>query len=401
MISPTHHARFLLGSIGAFLLAAFLLNTWVNPLRVTPAPWSASSLDDYRDISAQIRTGKAGIIRSHDRVDIAFLGSSRVENGLNPEQEPWESREVLNLGCSGGYIFESVGIGRYLLEHRSPSILICGIDPGDLTRSMDSRDKSDYYASPFSPTGDPVDREMRYLFGVSTVEQSVDTLVRATKADPSPYTPKGLRSVDVGEERGSQVRFIRSQLVGEAYGNESPRDWKIRPEKIAALRSLMVQCRTEGVRLVLFIHPQHALLTARAHHSDDPVVFFRPERAAVIDAVEAVNALDMSNPEVELWDFFDFHPINCERIVHDTNGRMRFWDDLGHFSVEVGDAMLARMLGWQVELEEASDYGIRLGSSNLEARLSQLESDYSDYLNGPGTEDVAWKEGLITKARQR
>ena len=63
MSAPRGYVTALFGCIGLTLLAAVLLNTTVNPWRVTPTPWSAEKLDPYRDISSQIRTGKAGIVR--------------------------------------------------------------------------------------------------------------------------------------------------------------------------------------------------------------------------------------------------------------------------------------------------------------------------------------------------
>lgn len=108
------HTLILIGGIVIFTVVTALVNTWVNPLRVTPSPWSSPDFEPYRDISSQIRTEKAGIIRSHERVDVAFLGSSRVENGLDPDLDEWSGKEVLNLGCSDGYVYESKVLLFYL-----------------------------------------------------------------------------------------------------------------------------------------------------------------------------------------------------------------------------------------------------------------------------------------------
>jgi hypothetical protein len=396
-MSPVRrHASLVLGGIAAFQIGALVMNTWVNPLRVTPAPWSSPDFEPYRDISSQIRTGKAGIIRSHDHVDVAFLGSSRVENGLDPEIPAWSGKEVLNLGCSGGYIYESTGIADYLLERSNPEVLFCGIDPGDLSRSMDSRDKSDYYASPFADSKDSIDRELRYLFGVSTLETAIETIKRRANGYPSPYTSRGLRGVDLGENQGTQLGFIRRQLIGNDFGGGDARDaGRILEKKVEALRKLMLKCRASGVRLILFYHPQHVVMTARSEDAENPPIFFQKERPAILAIVDEANAESLPGPPVELWDFFDFHPINCERLPLGDLTRMTYWDDLGHFTVEVGNAMQARMMGWPVELNEASDYGFHLTSSNLEVREQQIRDGYRHYLEGPGGKDVAWKEDLL------
>ena len=53
--------------MGGALLACLVFavaNTTIDPFRVTPVPWRAQALEPYRDIASQIRTGKAGLIRS-------------------------------------------------------------------------------------------------------------------------------------------------------------------------------------------------------------------------------------------------------------------------------------------------------------------------------------------------
>ena len=398
MPSVRRHTWVLLGGIVAFMLATAFINSWVNPLRVIPSPWSDPSFEPYRDISSQIRTGKAGLVRSHDQVDVAFLGSSRVENGFDPEMQEWKNREVLNLGCSGGYIYETRGIADYLLERNSPSILFCGIDPGDLSRPMDSRDKSDFYASPFARNGDTIDRELRYLLGVSSLENSLETINRRAKDRRSPYTPRGLRGVDEGIDQGSQLGFIRRQLIGNAFGQEgTTANTKIVPDKIEALRDLMIKARTSGARLIIFFHPQHAIMLASLEDQDDPPVFFANERAVLIDLVDQVNREESAGPPVELWDFFDFHPINCEALPLGDTSRMTFWDDLGHFSVPVGNAMQARLMGWPVELEGAEDYGTPLSKETLPQREAEVREGYRAYLEGPRRGDVLWKEELINR----
>ena len=398
MKAVTRHASILLGGIGLFIMVSAAINSWVNPLWVIPSPWSDPSFEPYRDISSQIRTGKAGLIRSQDQIDVAFLGSSRVENGLDPDLPKWDGKKVLNLGCSGGYLYETTGIARYLLDRSDPSILICGIDPGDLSRPSDSREKSDYYSSPFADTSNPVDRELRYLFGVSTLETSIETIKRREEQKPSSYTPHGLRSVEVEGNNGTQLGFVRRQLIGNHFGGGDARtETSIVEEKIQSLKSLMLTCRESGIRLILFYHPQHAVMSARSEDIDNPPLFFPSERPALVALVEEVNQTRLPGPPVELWDFFDFHPINCEALPLGDKSRMTFWDDLGHFSVPVGNAMQARMMGWPVELEGAEDYGTPLSRETLQRREAEVREGYRAYLEGPRRGDVLWKEELINR----
>ena len=180
--------------IGGALLACIVFavaNTAVDPWRVTPVPWRAENLEPYRDIAGQIRTGKAGLVRS-GTWDVGLFGSSRVDNAWNPDAAGWKGKRVVNLGASGGFIYETVGIARYFLARQKPELLVIGIDPGDLGNANDTRPKSDYYNSPFSGT-DTFNRELRYVAGLSTFEASLEVLDRAVRNAPGEYTPHGLR----------------------------------------------------------------------------------------------------------------------------------------------------------------------------------------------------------------
>ncbi|BCX49871.1 hypothetical protein HAHE_37790 [Haloferula helveola] len=399
MRSARRYAFGFVGIVAGFTLVAAAINTWVNPLRVTPAPWSDPSLEQYREISNQIRTGKAGILRSSGHADAAFVGSSRVANGMDPNFEGWGDQKVLNLGCSGGFMFETTGISRYLLEQEMPEVILFGVDPGDLSSPFDTRPLGDYYGSPFAPGGDRVDREMRYLIGISTLEISIETLSRKHRGKLASYTPEGLRVRSDKAGQRSQIDFIRSRLLGEAFLAEDGRKQRpINQDKAKELESILRMARTAGTRVILYIHPQHAVMHARAADKSDPPVFFRRERPTLVEMVDRVNAEGLAGPPVELWDFFDFHPINCEPLPIDGRERMDFWGDLGHYSLPVGNTMQARMMGWDVPLEIGEDYGTRLSSENLEERLEEVRAGYEAYLNGPGARDVEWKEELFRKA---
>lgn len=387
-------------AVAGFTLFAAAVNTWINPLRVTPAPWTDSSFEPYREISNQIRTGKAGLIRSNGHPDVAFVGSSRVANGMDPEFAPWGDKLVLNLGCSGGFIYETIGVTRFLLQEEPPETILFGVDPGDLCNKVDTRPMADYYSSPFAPGGDRVDREIRYVVGISTLEDSWETFRRRRNDNLANYTPKGLRARSDKAGKRKQIDFVRMCLLGEAFLEEEGRKQPaLNPAKVKALEEVLAEARAAGTRVLLYLHPQHAVLHARAADADNPPVIFAPERPALVDLVSRVNAADLPGPPVEFWDFFGFHEINCEPLPLDGQQEMQWWGDLGHFKLPVGRIIQSRMMGWEVPVPEGADFGVRLDSSNLEARLEEVKRQYGEYLRGPGKRDVAWKEELFKNKR--
>lgn len=389
---------FLTAIVGATVIAA-AINTRVDPLRLTGQAWADAELDPYREISSQIRSGKAGLLRQAGHIDVAFLGSSRIANGFDPTLPQWAEQKVLNLGCSGGFLFESVGIAQYLLRNDPPELILMGIDPGDLTSAVDTRPLGDFYTSPFNPDGDPLDREIRYWIGISTLEESLETLERKRLQRPGTYTSEGLRKRGLGRGNIQQIDFIRSNLLGEAFlADDSPVGKSANLAKVEALQELFREVRTSQTRLIVFLQPRHALLGASLEHVDNPICLYQSEREALVNTIAEANAEALPSALIEFWDFLDFHPINTEPLPRTEGAFMEYWTDLDHFSLQVGNTMQARMMGWPVSLRGGEDYGTQVDQGNLTSRIAQVKRQSVDYLTGRGRSDIEWKETISEEA---
>ncbi len=378
--------------IGGAALACVVsaaVNTLVDPYRVTPVSWHMQSLEPYRELSDQIRTGKAGLIRSGEW-QVGLFGSSRVDNAWNPDAAGWQGKRVVNLGASGGFIYETVGIARYFLKREQPDLLVIGIDPGDMSNDNDTRPKSDYYLSPFGEK-DNLDRELRYVVGISTLESSLDTLKRARKKTLAEYTPHGLRLRPEVAKSRSQMKFIRDQLRSEREDTTGHVD----ADKVKLLREFLKDCASGNFKVVLIVHPVHALLHARTADAANPPIIFEATRRKILELVEEANGLRPGM--MSYWDFCNFHPVNCELLPADKQGleRMKHWNDLGHYDVELGESVLGRALGWELKHPEWAEQGREITRESIEDYLVSVREAYRAYLAGPGAADVKWKESLL------
>jgi len=407
MNSSSHRAariyvRIVIGVGLLCLLAVGLVNSAANPWRVTPVPWQAKGRDIYRGTSEHLRTCKAGILRSGG-YQVALVGSSRVANSFDPDLEAWgqggEGLNVVNLGCNAAFLNETTAIGRYFVEHEPASLMILGIDPGDLTSKVDTRPLFDFEASPFSPQAG-LDNELRYFFGLSTLDASLKVL---ESSEPAEYGPKGMRRRP--KEHGkSQLKFIESTITTktelETTDAAGP-DRALNPEKLKKLQALLDECRERKCRVILFFHSNHALMHAEAKHIGSGVIPFEKERRVLVELVAG-------RPEVTLWDFCNYHPLNCEAVPSPMptgvkadarqESKMANWNDLGHFTPEVGAAMLALMMDWPLPRPEWAGIGRKLDASNLESYLAEVREGYQRYLTRDGARDLAWKEELKARA---
>ena len=383
------YARLVIGLAGLCLVVVGVVNTRVNPWRITPAPWQNDGYDPYRGEAEHLRTTKAGILRSGEW-RIALVGSSRVANAFDPDFPAWNRDDVVNLGCNAAFLNETTAIGKYFVEHEEAQLLILGIDPGDLTSKVDTRPLFDFEGSPFSPNGG-MDNELRYVFGLSTFEASLATVKRSGRKQLAEYGPKGMRQVPK-EQGKSQLKFIEKTITTktelettDAAGPERP----LNEGKLKKLKALLEECRVRKCRVILFFHSNHALMHAEAKHIGEGVIPFEKERRELVKLLEDF-------PEVTLWDFCNYHPLNCEPLPLDDQkaGRITHWNDLGHFTPEVGTQMLALMMEWQLPNPEWQQIGKKLNRGNLEFYLAEVGEGYQRYLTQDGKRDLEWKEGL-------
>lgn len=401
--STRRYAGFLLGAALIAVGVAAVVNTLVDPFRVTGAPWASKAVDPYRDISASTRTGKAGLIRARGDWQVGIFGSSRVISSLDPQAVEWGEKRVVNLGMPGGLLYENVAMAEYFIERQPQAeLLVIGIDPGDLTNTLDTRPLVDYMASPLNPDG-ALDRELRYVFGISTFETSLETLMLQAKKKPGEYNDHGFRDRPSHGGGGGaaapgqgQLNFIKNRFIDDARVPAKPgAGTVVTGKKAEKLAKLLDRCREKGVRVVMFLHPNHVLLQAKMADLDKAVVPFETDRRELVAMVERANAKG-TGPAVELWDFYSYHPYNRERVRPEgVVPELVHWRDLEHFTKDVGDGMLSLMMGWELKDPALKGYGEKIDAGNVEKRILGLREDYQKYLKGVDAEDVKWKEKLV------
>ncbi len=353
--------------LGGALVLGLALNTWVNPLRVTPTPWSAEELEPYRAIEQRWnRTAKAGLAKSGDW-QVGLFGSSRVDIALDPEHPSFGDRRVVNLGLNAALILENRAIFDYFLDHQAEvETVIFALDPGDLSSPPPPRNLTDFALSPLEPGADPVERELRYLAGGSTLAASAATLARASRDEPAEHTPEGFRRHAPFPD--NQRALIASLYLSTTYRVAKGRidlDGVSEP-KLAALDAIIERCRQRGIELILLLTPNHVLFQLAFPELGSPDPWFEGERRLLAER---------AGDGVVVWDFLDAHPLNADPLPPaGSPGHMEHWIDLFHATPEVGAAMLERIHGG------AGDFGVRLGTPEAAtARAAEVEAQLEDH----------------------
>lgn len=384
--------RFFLGLVGAFafLMGTFsFVNTWVNPLWVSHAPWTDDAkFADHRQIYRNLRTAKAGLARSK-QWDVVFLGSSRVAIALDPALKQWGDQKVVNLGLSGGSLNEQSAFVDFLFEYQSSlKTIFLGVDLTDLTEPNDMARNAGFYESPLNPAGDVVEREVRYVAGISSFIASVKTIKSEAKAakaskesDLPPYTALGhwLRNRSVRPARD----IILTDSIPHAVRMIRQRKAKleIAPKKLEALKHILDACLARGVEVKILLPPNHSAYLSVFFLDQDPDPTFSGVRKTIVEAVARANVAHPSAKPVTVWDFIDFHALNSETIppLGVGDGKLHYWADGTHGLETLGNVMLARMNGWPIADPKEADYGTLIDEGNLAARLADIQAQYEHY----------------------
>jgi len=373
-------------AIGLFAVAAgvvllfTLVNTRVNPLAVTPTPWSDPGFREYRPIYRYQRTAKAGLLRS-EPWSVIFLGSSRIDVAFDPEHPAWGDTRAANLALSAGSLPESAAMFGYGAPRQNIGLVIIGIDLSDLTTHASLMHSAGFMESPLNRDGDAVERELRYYAGISTFEASVNAISNRARGKLPEYTPHGHRLRHREPENPRYV--LRRDSIAHAirFVRERKIAYDIEPTKLEALKSIIRTAKREGSRLVIVIPPNHATYLSVFYLENDPDPVFRLDRETITRLADAADAAHPDTPPVEIWDFNDFHPLNCEALppASDPSAKLSGWMDGTHALKSLGDIMLARIMDWPGLEGDAASYGTRLDSSTLDARIADIRAGYEEY----------------------
>jgi hypothetical protein len=361
------------------LLALFVgVNTWVNPLWVSKAPWTDDSFAEYRPIYRYQRTGKAGIAEAKPW-KVAFFGSSRIDIAFDPALPQWQGTPAVNLAVSAGTLPETAPILRYTLERAPLETAIVGIDIGDLMGGNSPYRTTGFMESPFNSDGNHLEQTLRYYAGISTFESAIQTIINKRKNVLPEYTALGHRlrhqeTVDVAKviQRDALSHALRVIRRRKAHLPTEPNPWKA-----SKLQQILDDTKAHKCRLVLVIPPSHATYIGVFYQQGDPDPTFSKDRIAMAKMVAASNAAQPDAPPATIWDFNDFHALNAEKVPMD-NSKMHWWLDGTHARKALGDVMLARIMGWPVEAAGA-DFGFELNEANAAARSEALHAGYEKF----------------------
>lgn len=373
----------LLLAVAGILVPVGMLNVVADPLGQFGLV-SVPALDGYRpDVDS--RTYKAEVLLGSDW-DVAIIGNSVAEVGIDPESPEWKGARVFNASLSGANMYELRHVVNSIADRHNVKRLFLVAHAGEWNDIHTTRHEFD--KSLFNPKLSRPDHLFEGLFGLFATKSSLLSLPLRHRGEVL-FTPLGLRTSVSMVKAAQGHRFLfddRSSLALSAPN----RTRILAPSRLEIFREVLDTCRANGIDVVVVIPPMHAVALE---------IFFLTDRfPAYEDLVRGIErtlaeegAANPGKAPFPLWDFTGYNEYAMEPIppTGDTTSRMRWWWEEDHLKKELGDLVLSRVNG----AAEPAGFGELVTPGNLEEHLPKLRAGRAEYLRRH-PEEIAHLEQL-------
>jgi hypothetical protein len=348
---------------------------------------SLAGLDPHR---GGTKTYKAELLRRQE-YDTLLLGSSRTEVGIDPASEAWGTATVFDASVPGTNMWETRQVLSFAMSRHTPTHVVLF---ADFLMFNDRRSTTGSFTrSRFSSDLNAIEYTLGNALSLPTTRDSLRVLARRVYDTPGPLSRQGhrtRRAVDLGRDGSpiSQVadhrRAFRSSLHIRRGGPAMYASMDYPNDRVDMLREMVALCHERGITLTLVIPPMHALRLVILDAMGLWPSFERWKR----DMVAAAGAVD----RLEVWDFAYCHTWAAEAIppADDTETRMEWWVDGGHFRPALGEVVLRRVL--RRASAGAPTCGMELTASNVQERLLDMRRSLDTYV-ATHPDEAAWVRG--------
>lgn len=406
------YVRSLAVVVGGGLLLTAGFSAVVNPFNLYEG-WRIAGVNDYkyRLIKYQRLIKPAEVRRLQP--ECLILGTSRMQTAIDPGHPGWRGCRTYNLALNNAGIYESLRYFQHAAAMQPPRDVVLELEQiwGDQTQSGFSEERL-----AVKPDGTPNRHWWRVylndlaagLLSMEALRASWNTIApRYERRSPGPedgfweYTPVDRKMLRHGQ------RALFRQLEQEAFGArrapgmqgpvsyrlaraaDSPREADSHAGGYRHLRAILRAAHHNNVRLHLVIAPSHARLWNGFLEVGSWTDFEARKRMMVfINEDEARRA---NREPFPLWDFSGFNSCTTEPVPADDDrqARMQWYFEAQHFTKELGNLMLDRILGYRDPGRRVpEDFGVRIDSRNIDAHLAAIRAA-GDEWRRTHPEDVA------------
>jgi hypothetical protein len=312
------------------------------------------------------------------RADLFIVGNSRAEIGLDPDYPALSDAGLrpYNLALAG----TRIQVAREQLEQLGAAgqharRLIVGAEFLDFPIDPEARQLP---APPTVLPSLPGSLAWRFdaLFSIDSVADAVKTLRSQHNPDAARMSARGFNPLSeykqLAREEGYYALFHQRAQDYAARFAKAPRSLVTRASGSARefdqLQAVLALGVRDGAAIDVVIYPYHAQIMALFEQTGLAPLFeqWKTLLAAQVDALRAAHP----QARITLWDFSGYAPYQCEAIPAkgDRQAQTRWYWEAGHFKAELGNIMLARMLGNAAD----GSFGYRLTPAGIDANRQRV-----------------------------
>lgn len=342
------------------------------------------------------------VLRVHPNSLIA--GNSRPEMGLDPNYSCWETNEhpVYSLTTPGSSVYMQVRQVQHALSARPVKTVLFGVDFLDFLVLKGTTPPQSRWPPPpqafeqrlrVTATGtenpdyvwQAMQDHLQALFTLEAVVDSVKTVLMQGASGVQTRTELGFNPadeyyIDLIRHEGQAVLFRQknNEVLSRLAGNAWSIFYRDSDESLSfeALRRLKEMAKRYQVELILFINPYHADYLEIIFQSGHWRWFEAWKRELATIAAAAPNP-------VPLFDFSGYDPFSMESPpqLGDTHRMLQWFWEPAHYRKELGNRMLARMLGESCppSANRSAGLGVRLEPGNIDEHLAAIRKQRLAY----------------------
>ncbi|MDA0745671.1 MAG: hypothetical protein O2954_04085 [bacterium] len=372
------------------LVPVCVLNICVDPYNVFSGEKRFKG-DLYHHAPEFTRRSKAERLR-RGGWDVLLFGTSRTEVGFNTLSDSWDDQTVFNAGLNGTNLYEIRYIFDHALAHNRPQLVVLNLSL--ITFSTNRTTEGDFGESRLNPNLDYVTYYLKNLFSYQNAEVSLDRFLddigpRQYAQMPDTRGTKPL--LDPGETRDRFDRnFRRPHFVHPALYN----GFNFGVDRLDVVRHIAETCRRENIRLEILFPPVHALQLEVIQLMGVWPEFERM-KTEVVHVADRANLTPSEAPAIAVWDFTGYSGLQAEPVPpeNEPETRMQWYFESSHFKPELGDRVIARILG----KDPTSSFGIQLTEHNLASHLAHIQSQRYEYIS-QFPADISWVERVYEES---
>lgn len=309
---------------------------------------------------------------SRKQPNIIFLGTSRVQWGLNSNYSGLKTQETYNLALQGANMYEL----RCYFEHaliNQPDLeqVVIGLD--ELMFSKFVEDRPDFNPDRLGKRHIDLQDSLNTIFSLDAFDDSRQT-IQSNRENPqnvllSNFMVKpdifvdGTLALDSSRPTPGSVETFKANLANRLRPDRSDgrySQYELSDESLEDFRKIVEISEQHNIDLKVFISPEHSTLFAAMNS-----VLYGPE-------------IDHWKRELvkiaPVWDFSGYNSITTEALSRD----MKYYLDSSHYSPETGNLILERMLMPNSKTVPA-DFGVLITPDNIESHLEKTRADYEKW----------------------